>query len=116
MKDSVWPTLTLIDVAKPWIVESPAPFTCQSLGDRQAAVLAGDRVAAGPHGSIAPARRTAGTPSASSGAISAMAQTMTTTRVIPIRDDIRLMFWSASPSSMDAVGIHDRPASSKKRS
>jgi hypothetical protein len=24
--------LTLIEVAKPWIVESPAPLTCQALG------------------------------------------------------------------------------------
>src|SRR6516165_9064894 len=31
LKDSVCPTFTLIDVAKPWIVESPAPLTCQSL-------------------------------------------------------------------------------------
>ena len=28
----VWPTLTLIEVAKPWIEESPAPVTCQSAG------------------------------------------------------------------------------------
>ena len=32
LKDSVSPAFTLIDVAKPWIVESPAPLTCQSLG------------------------------------------------------------------------------------
>lgn len=31
LKDSVPPTFTLIDVAKPWIVESPIPFTDQSL-------------------------------------------------------------------------------------
>ena len=31
LKVSVWPAFTLIDVAKPWIVESPIPFTCQSL-------------------------------------------------------------------------------------
>ena len=32
LNDSVWPTFTLIDVANPWIVESPMPVTCQSLG------------------------------------------------------------------------------------
>src|ERR1700757_4602409 len=32
LKFSVWPTFTLIDVAKPWIVESPAPLICQSVG------------------------------------------------------------------------------------
>src|SRR5690348_11456178 len=32
LKDSASPTFTLIDVAKPWIVESPIPLTCQSLG------------------------------------------------------------------------------------
>ena len=31
LKLSVWPAFTLIEVAKPWIVESPIPFTCQSL-------------------------------------------------------------------------------------
>ena len=31
LKDSVCPAFTLIDVAKPWSVESPAPLTCQSL-------------------------------------------------------------------------------------
>src|SRR5450755_548364 len=31
LKLSVCPTLTLIDVAKPWIDESPAPVTAQSL-------------------------------------------------------------------------------------
>src|SRR3954453_11571333 len=29
---TVPPTLTLIDVAKPWIVASPEPLTCQSVG------------------------------------------------------------------------------------
>ena len=32
LKDSVWPTFTLIDVANPWMVESPAPLICQSEG------------------------------------------------------------------------------------
>src|SRR5438105_1679152 len=32
LKLTVWPTLTLIDVAKPCSVGSPAPVTCQSLG------------------------------------------------------------------------------------
>ncbi len=32
LKSTVPPTLTLIEVANPWIVESPIPFTCQSEG------------------------------------------------------------------------------------
>src|SRR5262245_16770702 len=32
LKLIVWPTLTLIEVAKPWIEVSPIPFTCQSEG------------------------------------------------------------------------------------
>ena len=32
LERSVCPMFTLIDVAKPWIVESPAPSTCQSVG------------------------------------------------------------------------------------
>jgi hypothetical protein len=32
LKETVWPTLALIEVANPWIVESPMPVTCQSLG------------------------------------------------------------------------------------
>ena len=32
LKDSVWPAFTLIDVANPWIEESPAPSICQSEG------------------------------------------------------------------------------------
>ena len=32
LKFTVSPTLTLIEVAKPWIVASPAPLTCQALG------------------------------------------------------------------------------------
>jgi hypothetical protein len=47
--------LTLIEVAKPWIVESPAPLTCQALGAvpgrefSQAMTL----VTGGPHGPAA---------------------------------------------------------------
>jgi hypothetical protein len=32
LKPIVSPLLTLIDVAKPWIVSSPAPSICQVLG------------------------------------------------------------------------------------
>src|SRR5258707_8679600 len=59
LKDSVWPTFTLIDVAKPWIVWSPSPLTCQSLGGSpgsefsQAITL----VTGGPHGPAAKAGR-----------------------------------------------------------
>ena len=45
LKDSVWPTFTLIDVANPWIEESPAPLTCQSRGGiARQLVLAHDRI------------------------------------------------------------------------
>src|SRR5690242_1494450 len=60
LKDSVCPTFTLIDVANPWIVESPAPLTCQSLGGSpgkefsQAITL----TTGGPHGPAAAAGRT----------------------------------------------------------
>src|SRR5215471_10453622 len=59
LKDMVCPTFTLIEVAKPWIVESPGPFTCQSLrgspGNEfsQAITL----VTGGPHGPAAAAGR-----------------------------------------------------------
>ena len=39
LKDSVWPGVRLICVAKPWIVGSPAPFTCQSLGGSPGSVF-----------------------------------------------------------------------------
>ena len=59
LKDSVSPTFTLIDVAKPWIVESPAPLTCQSLGGSPGNVFsqAITLVTGGPHGSAAAAGR-----------------------------------------------------------
>src|SRR6266516_6006255 len=59
LKDSVCPTFTLIDVAKPWIVESPAPLTCQSLGGSPAKVFsqAITLTTGGPHGSAAAAGR-----------------------------------------------------------
>src|SRR5215467_629397 len=60
LKDSVWPAFTLIDVAKPWIVESPAPLTCQSLGGSPGNVFshAITLVTGGPHGPAAAAGRT----------------------------------------------------------
>src|SRR6476660_6189693 len=39
LKDSIWPGVTLICVAKPWIEGSPAPFTCQSLGGSPGSVF-----------------------------------------------------------------------------
>src|SRR5260370_41092474 len=59
LKYSVAPTLTLIDVAKPWIVESPAPLTCQSLGGSPAKVFsqAITLTTGGPQGPAAAAGR-----------------------------------------------------------
>src|SRR4249919_1440307 len=55
LKFSVCPAFTLIDVAKPWIVESPAPLTCQSLGGSPGSVFsqAITLVTGGPHGPAA---------------------------------------------------------------
>src|SRR5262249_39551913 len=39
LKDSIWPGVTLICVAKPWIEESPAPLTCQSPGGSPCSVF-----------------------------------------------------------------------------
>ena len=60
LKDSVCPTFTLIDVAKPWIVGSPAPLTCQSLGGSPGKVFsqAITLTTGGPHGLAAAAGRT----------------------------------------------------------
>ena len=59
LKFSVPPAFTLIDVAKPWIVESPAPLTCQSLGGSPANVFsqAITLTTGGPHGPAAGAGR-----------------------------------------------------------
>src|SRR5215469_7622650 len=57
LKDSVCPAFTLICVAKPWIVWSPAPFTCQSLGGSPGNVFsqAITLSTGGPHGPAAAA-------------------------------------------------------------
>src|SRR4029079_14664808 len=39
LKDSVSPTFTLIEVAKPWMGASPARLTCQSLGGSPGSVF-----------------------------------------------------------------------------
>lgn len=54
LKDSVWPGVRLICVAKPWIEGSPAPFTCQSLGGSPGSVFsqAITLVTGGPHGPL----------------------------------------------------------------
>ena len=49
LKDSVWPGVTLICVAKPWIEGSPAPFTCQSLGGSPGSVFS-QAITLVPHG------------------------------------------------------------------
>ena len=49
LKDSVWPDVTLICVAKPWIEGSPAPFTCQSLGGSPGSVFS-QAITLVPHG------------------------------------------------------------------
>ena len=63
LKDSVCPTFTLIEVAKPWIVESPAPLGCQSLAGSPGKVFsqAITLVTGGPHGLAAAAGRTPAT-------------------------------------------------------
>src|SRR6516162_7876649 len=55
LNDMVCPTFTLIDVAKPWIVVSPWPLTCQSLGGSPGCVFshAITLVTGGPHGPAA---------------------------------------------------------------
>src|SRR5579864_6894155 len=55
LKYSVCPRFTLIDVAKPWIVVSPAPLTCQSLVGSPGCVFshAITLVTGGPHGPAA---------------------------------------------------------------
>src|SRR5215472_3307653 len=55
LNDSVCPTSTLIEVAKPWIVGFPAPLTCQSLGGSPGSVFsqATTLVTGGPHGPAA---------------------------------------------------------------
>src|SRR5215475_16034350 len=57
LKLMVCPGVTLIDVAKPWIVESPAPLTCQSLAGSPVCVFsqAITLVTGGPHGLAAAA-------------------------------------------------------------
>src|SRR5215472_5442800 len=73
LKDSVWPAVTLIDVAKPWIEGSPSPVTCQSLGGSpgsefsQAITL----VTGGPHGPAAKAGRAVTTDSRAASTMSA---------------------------------------------
>src|SRR5919197_1824540 len=54
LKDSVWPDVRLMCVAKPWIEGSPAPFTCQSLGGSPGSVFsqAITLVTGGPHGPL----------------------------------------------------------------
>src|SRR4026208_447318 len=49
LKDSVWPDVTLICVAKPWMEGSPAPFTCQSLGGSPGSVFS-QAIRLAPHG------------------------------------------------------------------
>ncbi len=65
LKDSVSPTFTLMDVAKPWIVWSPAPLTCQSLVGSPGSVFsqAITLTTGGPHGPAAAAGRAATTES-----------------------------------------------------
>ena len=49
LKNWVWPGVTLICVAKPWIEGSPAPFTCQSLGGSPGSVFS-QAITLVPHG------------------------------------------------------------------
>src|SRR5579863_7215399 len=60
LKYSVCPTVTLVDVAKPWIIGSPAPLTRQSLGGSPGKEFwqAITFTTGGPHGLAAAAGRT----------------------------------------------------------
>src|SRR5262249_7156810 len=49
LKDSVWPGVRLICVAKPWIVGSRAPVTCQSFGGSPGSVFS-QAITLVPHG------------------------------------------------------------------
>ena len=84
LKVTVSPALTLIEVAKPWIVESPAPLTCQSLGAVPGRVFsqAITLVTGGPHGPAALA----------GGALTAESNPISTPMIEPIikpRDGVR---------------------------
>src|SRR5262249_61253360 len=61
LNDSLCPAFTLICVANPWIVESPAPLTSQSPGGSPGLVFshAITLVTGGPHGPAAAAGRPA---------------------------------------------------------
>src|SRR5215467_8256965 len=91
LKDSVWPAFTLIDVAKPWIVESPAPLTCQSLGGSPGNVFshAITLVTGGPHG---PAARAGRAPAATTSTLASSATlTPMTIRGLDARSTRRLV-------------------------
>ena len=49
LKNTVWPGVRLICVAKPWIEGSPAPVTCQSLGGSPCSVFS-QAITLVPHG------------------------------------------------------------------
>src|SRR5262245_12507844 len=57
LNETVCPAFTLIDVAKPWSVESPAPLTCQSAAGSPARVFshATGLTTGGPQGPAAAA-------------------------------------------------------------
>src|SRR6516164_2060315 len=59
LKFSVWPALTLMAVAKPWMVESPELLSFQSLGGSPGCVFsqATGLTTGGPHGPPAAATR-----------------------------------------------------------
>src|SRR6516164_11565277 len=89
LKFSVWPRLTLMEVANPWIEVSPTPLIFQLDGGSPGLLFSHViGLPPVPHGSMAPARVSDGTPTASTGAKTAMRQVTITTRVIPNRVDI----------------------------
>src|SRR5215467_1297826 len=89
LNDSLCPAFTLICVANPWIVESPAPLTCQSPGGSPGLVFshAITLVTGGPHGPAAAAGR----------ALTATSKPTSTASTRPMTDRRANALWGRSP-------------------
>src|SRR5215471_18595436 len=88
LNDSVCPTSTLIEVAKPWIVGFPAPLTCQSLGGSPGSVFsqAITLVTGGPHG-----------PAAAGLALASNTKPKTTASITPMTERCFRTRWARNP-------------------
>src|SRR5215471_862901 len=110
LNDSVCPTSTLIEVANPWIVEFPAPLTCQSLGGSPGSVFsqAMTLVTGGPHG-----------PAASGLALATERKPKTTASITPMTERCFRMRWARNPlTDMPAPGARygDPPSAGRSTS